>query len=38
VSIDKRNGTTTLFALLNLLGGKVTGECHSNRQKVCKVI
>jgi transposase len=25
----KRNGTTTLFAALSVLDGKVTGECHS---------
>ena len=25
----KRNGTTTLFAALNPLDGKVIGECHS---------
>ena len=24
----KRNGTTTLFAALNMLDGKVIGECH----------
>jgi hypothetical protein len=25
----KRNGTTTLFAALNTLEGKVVGECHA---------
>jgi transposase len=25
---DKRHGTTTLFAALNILDGKVIGECH----------
>ena len=28
----KRNGTTTLFAALNLLDGKVIGECHSRHR------
>ena len=28
----KRNGTTTLFAALNLLDGKVIGECHARHR------
>ena len=28
----KRNGTTTLFAALNVLDGKVIGECHSRHR------
>ena len=28
----KRNGTTTLFAALSVLDGKVTGECHSRHR------
>jgi hypothetical protein len=28
---DKGNGTTTLFAALNLLDGKVVGECHGRQ-------
>jgi len=28
----KRNGTTTLFAALNILDGKVVGECHSRHR------
>jgi transposase len=28
----KRNGTTTLFAALSILDGKVTGECHSRHR------
>lgn len=28
----KRNGTTTLFAALNLLDGKVLGECHARHR------
>jgi transposase len=28
----KRNGTTTLFAALNMLDGKVIGECHSRHR------
>ncbi|MGH8350060.1 MAG: IS630 family transposase [Pseudomonas sp.] len=28
----KRNGTTTLFAALNMLDGKVVGECHSRHR------
>jgi transposase len=28
----KRNGTTTLFAALNILDGKVIGECHSRHR------
>jgi len=28
----KRNGTTTLFAALNVLNGKVIGECHSRHR------
>src|SRR5580658_2901316 len=28
----KRNGTTTLFAALNLLDGKVIGECHGRHR------
>ncbi len=29
---DKRNGTTTLFAALNVLDGKVIGECHARHR------
>jgi transposase len=32
----KRNGTTTLFAALNVLDGKVIGECHRVEQEVPK--
>src|ERR1700751_4904737 len=28
----KRNGTTTLFAALNVLDGKVIGECHARHR------
>jgi transposase len=28
----KRNGTTTLFAALNILDGKVIGECHARHR------
>ena len=28
----KRNGTTTLFAALNMLDGKVIGECHARHR------
>src|ERR1700736_5666425 len=28
----KRNGTTTLFAALNILDGKVIGECHTRHR------
>jgi transposase len=28
----KRNGTTTLFAALNILDGKVVGECHTRHR------
>src|SRR5205814_6891961 len=28
----KRNGTTTLFAALNMLDGKVIGECHGRHR------
>jgi transposase len=28
----KRNGTTTLFAALSVLDGKVTGECHARHR------
>ena len=28
----KRNGTTTLFAALNVLDGKVIGECHGRHR------
>lgn len=28
----KRNGTTTLFAALNMLNGKVVGECHTQHR------
>jgi len=28
----KRNGTTTLFAALNILSGKVIGECHGRHR------
>ena len=28
----KRNGTTTLFAALNILSGKVIGECHTRHR------
>src|SRR2546422_305879 len=28
----KRNGTTTLFAAMNVLDGKVIGECHSRHR------
>lgn len=28
----KRNGTTTLFAALNMLDGKVVGECHGRHR------
>jgi transposase len=28
----KRNGTTTLFAALNILNGKVVGECHTRHR------
>lgn len=28
----KRNGTTTLFAALNVLDGKVVGECHTRHR------
>jgi len=28
----KRNGTTTLFAALNILDGKVVGECHARHR------
>src|SRR6202158_1177727 len=28
----KRNGTTTLFAALNMLDGKVIGECHGQHR------
>src|SRR6267154_1309812 len=28
----KRNGTTTLFAALNILDGKVVGECHERHR------
>jgi transposase len=28
----KRNGTTTLFAALNILNGKVIGECHTRHR------
>src|SRR5260370_845792 len=28
----KRNGTTTLFAALNVLNGKVIGECHTRHR------
>jgi hypothetical protein len=28
----KRNGTTTLFAALNTLQGKVVGECHQRHR------
>ena len=28
----KRNGTTTLFAALETLQGKVVGECHAETQ------
>ena len=29
---DKRNGTTTLFAALNVLDGQVIGECHARHR------
>jgi transposase len=29
---DKRNGTTTLFAALNVLEGKVIGQCHARHR------
>jgi hypothetical protein len=28
----KRNGTTTLFAALNVLEGKVIGQCHARHR------
>ena len=30
----KRNGTTTLFAALNVLTGKVIGECHPRHRNI----
>ncbi len=29
----KRNGTATLFAALNVLDGKVIGECHGRHRQ-----
>ena len=30
---DKRHGTTTLFAALNVMAGKVVGQCHLGRHR-----